>query len=713
MDATAKPKNTSQTFKLFRQRKKVTIVTDSNNNSSTSESISHSESVVEPENAESQGTQSARGRYLNYMIFASSGYDKIMYLTNFTHGINNENFFSKNLLFILKNDVDERKVTLNIKIEINNHGINKVISVQLTDDVDLFFLYNLLLTEEDFQVLKAQQGLLVDFTLFPLKFVELLELCLQEQDKETPRFLLCLKINGSGELSEPSYCAELKIIETNPFKHLIHLSLKLTSGSDNEVKKHLATCLQKLKAKKLETEQRLQSTESNLTQKCKYQQEQLMSRAEEVEKLKTQLHYQTSELATKQNEQITTHKDMLTKMKDEYEQNIENLKQGMKVKYEKNIEDLERELSKCNCEKQVMLTDHEKLRQQTYDLNVQLSNLEPELQKYRIEVQNLRKDRMNLDSQHYELDKSVNQLKTKVAMLEQELKDKEQVIIKSQQLSEVSLEQKVHLEKLLEEKMVLISKRESSLTTLSEEIKKANEIISKLQNEIKSNHNKLKVRSQIATEQEKVLTQNDEILKILKDEKETLEKSLDVKEKECSKLKNDLMNAEKLLKTNENVITWLNKQLNEVQLGKAPRSISENIPPQIKVLTIMMSVAQPSTTSSKFQTPHAINSVIRAPFERSGQVARPPLGEKYFRKVPPLSQSTPNDGSPPFGSSSHQQIYSAAGGQAVNSKFPSLQHTKDNMLPSTVVGKKASPIYKPGSQAPLASSYFPTQKKPS
>ena len=35
--------------------------------------------------------------------------------------------------------------------------------------------------------LKSQQGLLVDFTAFPKKFIDLLELCLSEASKETPK----------------------------------------------------------------------------------------------------------------------------------------------------------------------------------------------------------------------------------------------------------------------------------------------------------------------------------------------------------------------------------------------------------------------------------------------------------------------------------------------------------------------------------------------
>ena len=37
--------------------------------------------------------------------------------------------------------------------------------------------------------------------------------------------------------------ASLHVVETNPFKHLTHLSLKFLPGSDADVKKYLADCL--------------------------------------------------------------------------------------------------------------------------------------------------------------------------------------------------------------------------------------------------------------------------------------------------------------------------------------------------------------------------------------------------------------------------------------------------------------------------------------
>ena len=43
----------------------------------------------------------------------------------------------------------------------------------------------------------------------------------------------------------------LNIVETNPFKHLIHLSLKVLPGDDAAVKRFLSDCLQEHKVSAL------------------------------------------------------------------------------------------------------------------------------------------------------------------------------------------------------------------------------------------------------------------------------------------------------------------------------------------------------------------------------------------------------------------------------------------------------------------------------
>ena len=53
---------------------------------------------------------------------------------------------------------------------------------------------------------------------------------------------------GGGTSSSPS---QLHVVETNPFRHLNHLSLKLVQASDLCLRKYLAKCLLQLKVSTL------------------------------------------------------------------------------------------------------------------------------------------------------------------------------------------------------------------------------------------------------------------------------------------------------------------------------------------------------------------------------------------------------------------------------------------------------------------------------
>ena len=61
----------------------------------------------------------------------------------------------------------------------------QVLRIQLTSEEDLFFLHVLEVSEDDFTNLKAEQGIVVDFTSFPQKIVGLLEKCMQTRCEPT------------------------------------------------------------------------------------------------------------------------------------------------------------------------------------------------------------------------------------------------------------------------------------------------------------------------------------------------------------------------------------------------------------------------------------------------------------------------------------------------------------------------------------------------
>jgi hypothetical protein len=64
----------------------------------------------------------------------------------------------------------------------------QVLRIHASSEDDPFFLHTLEVSEEDFQGLKADQGILVDFGSFPGKIISLLERCLASQTADMPRF---------------------------------------------------------------------------------------------------------------------------------------------------------------------------------------------------------------------------------------------------------------------------------------------------------------------------------------------------------------------------------------------------------------------------------------------------------------------------------------------------------------------------------------------
>ena len=75
-----------------------------------------------------------------------------------------------------------------------------------------------------------------------------------------------------------------------------------------------------------------------------------------------------------------------------------------------------------------------------------LSSIEEEHVRAKQDVQSLRKQNASLDAEYHEQEKIINQLKMRVAVFEQEIKDKEQVLAKSTDLLGAEQDKKVGIE---------------------------------------------------------------------------------------------------------------------------------------------------------------------------------------------------------------------------------------------------------------------------
>ncbi len=115
-----------------------------------------------------------------------------------------------------------------------------MLRIHASREADPYFLHTLEVTEDDFQGLKAEQGILVDFASFPTKLIGLLERCIASAAAAG-----AATGGGRGSESAPSFSAVLsvglgesclRIMETNDFKQLPHISLNFRPGTDFTVK---------------------------------------------------------------------------------------------------------------------------------------------------------------------------------------------------------------------------------------------------------------------------------------------------------------------------------------------------------------------------------------------------------------------------------------------------------------------------------------------
>jgi hypothetical protein len=104
----------------------------------------------------------------------------------------------------------------------------QILRVHISSEDDPYFLHTLEVSEEEFQSLKAEQGILVDFANFPTKLISLLEKCLSSQASDMPRFQAVLSTHTSD--------STFRVIETNDFKQLPHITLMFKPGNDFAVK---------------------------------------------------------------------------------------------------------------------------------------------------------------------------------------------------------------------------------------------------------------------------------------------------------------------------------------------------------------------------------------------------------------------------------------------------------------------------------------------
>ncbi|KAG6798544.1 spindle assembly abnormal protein 6 [Apis mellifera caucasica] len=628
---------------------------------------------------------------------------------------------------------EERQRELRVNVEIHA-GISPVcrksLCVLLADDDDPCFLYSLFITEDDFKILKSQQGLLVDFDNFATQLIYLLEQCQipsTNVSKTPPKFLLLLA-EESGEWI-------FKLVETNNFKHLCHLSLNISPASDSDLKTHMAMKIKQLKENILQQNRDALTLETRLNDLSN----KVETKTKELEQLEQKYMSEKNQIQISSSEQISLEKDRFAKAQLEWQYQSEKEKLEVERKHTEIIKQLHTELAELRTQNVTYKDKLSLLEATNIEQFKQLQTLEKELNVAQRDLNLLKKQNSKLDTDYHEKDKSVNSLKTKVAVLEQELKDKSILINKHTEMLKTAKEQKQYLEDLLTEKEGQLQRKQNSLRNLSDELVKANEILTKLQNELASTKSKLKLRTSIALEQERLLDTKQKEVGQLESKMENLIKETEDAKTEVENLKEQvktqqaqLEEKEKIIKNNDNVISWLNRRLADSQSPlqnitaaapiTVPSSIQLTLPRTNKLISNKYETRTPTSNTVQMQTNTLSGVPLRNPIVQNPNINQTSritarsmgvgitdntIGISTFNKSGQISStSTPME---------RINSLNKISGTAAASSMPVIIENNNSSVPSNGTKTKSTSITQQGglrraglSDKPiLPSAYFP------
>ncbi len=483
------------------------------------------------------------------------------------------------LLPVLSNKEKRNEIELNmlIKKSENNSSLELMkiniiklfekqsrLIIQITNPSDPLFLYTLELSELEYQQLKAEQSLLVDFQNFPDFILKMFYFCKNDKDDI---YTCVLNIGGQGENNFSSNTSGILCIEEKTqYRKLNHLILKLQAANDTTLKKYLSDVSKDYKEK---YENILQKY-NDLNQTFDTFQKESVALKENYQKSEFEHNTSMDNLLNEKNKEINLIKENNFK---------ENKKQLEKLEEEKNkiINDLEKKISQLQgvlddaTKNKTQLEEHKlKLEINQKDLEGKFAISNTELNAYKSEITNLRQENSDLNQKCLNNEKQLTELSFKNESILKQLEEKNKSLENMKQLVDSLNKQRDSNEDTIKSLKASYNKLESKLQLSIKEINKANDIIQRLQNEIKnqkskykSTKNELNTQEQLINQKQMLLDEQNKTINEMKRENEAKDQEIMGLKNQINNYNNKLNENEKLIEENKQMILYLNKNINE------------------------------------------------------------------------------------------------------------------------------------------------------
>ena len=457
------------------------------------------------------------------------------------------------------NSIEPMKISIIKLLEKQPHLI-----IQVTNPNDPLFLYSLDLSEIEYQQLKTEQSLLVDFQNFPDFITKMFYFCKNDKDDI---YSCVLTLGGIGENNFSSGGnGILTVEEKTQYRKLNHLILKLQAANDLSLKKYLSDVSKEYKEKF----ENLSLKYSDLNQNYEMIQKENLNLKENLQKIEYEHKTSLDNLLNEKNKEINLIKENNFK---------ENKKQLELMESDKNktISDLENRISQLQgilddaTKNKTQLEEHKlKLEINQKDLEGKFAISNTELNVYKTEITNLRQENADLNKNCLSYEKNLTEFNFKNESILKQLEEKNKSLENMKQLIDSLNKQRDSNEDTIKSLKASNNKLENKLQLSIKEINKGNDIIQRLQNDIKNQKSKLKstknelnTQEQLINQKQILLDEQNKTIKDLKRDNETKEQEIIGLKNQINNYNNKLNENEKLIEENKQMILYLNKNLNE------------------------------------------------------------------------------------------------------------------------------------------------------
>lgn len=404
--------------------------------------------------------------------------------------------------------------------------------------------------------------------------IELIDLCLKSEDENVedaeaaadfPREAL---ESFSARLDTET--GLMHIVESNVFKQVIHISLQMRAGNDAAIKAYLAGRLKLALAE-------LSSMNTNLvetTEKLEKEVEEHQSMEKELNDMKTHSDVSFESLRSAHTEEIAKMKMTLMESAEEerkrYEaqlesarNNIDSLHADLKAK----TTELEESTIELKREKQ-----HLEFRER--ELARLLETAEADRDRVFGECKAISEQRRAVEEVRASLERNLARSEAKGEALVAQLADREDMVKKSAALQKAAEEAR----RLTEEKLdIYVADNENlheKIKQGSNEITRGNSVIQRLQLDKRTLTDKMKVKSDVIRKQDDVveelkhrLAEADRKVNAEVEATKTMNQKYETAAAQLEESLGRLEESAKLISSNQEVISYLNEEINKWQLG--------------------------------------------------------------------------------------------------------------------------------------------------